>query len=154
MTKCLQTTRCIYDEEALDSDLSYSRSTSSSANASAKLIASASEFEKGGRKCPKVSGRKCLKHAYIRLDLHAVGRSKKGELPLKLLVMGDYSHGQNTLEPPGVDLICTMTGERYRRKSPLQNPNCLNDGRLFCTVIRPGPLQCILSGIGQLARIV
>jgi type VI secretion system protein ImpB len=33
----------------------------------------------------------------IKLDLHTGGASKKVELPLKLLVMGDYSHGQNTL---------------------------------------------------------
>ena len=33
----------------------------------------------------------------IKLDLHTGGASKKVELPLKLLVMGDYSNGQNTL---------------------------------------------------------
>ncbi|MDP9157440.1 MAG: type VI secretion system contractile sheath small subunit [Pseudomonadota bacterium] len=32
----------------------------------------------------------------IKLDLHTGGASKKVELPLKLLVMGDYSNGQNT----------------------------------------------------------
>lgn len=31
----------------------------------------------------------------IRLDLHTGGAQKKVELPLKLLVMGDYSNGQN-----------------------------------------------------------
>ncbi|AWH87222.1 MULTISPECIES: type VI secretion system contractile sheath small subunit [Limnobaculum] len=30
----------------------------------------------------------------IKLDLHTGGAQKKVELPLKLLVMGDYSHGQ------------------------------------------------------------
>ncbi|MHA7846343.1 type VI secretion system contractile sheath small subunit [Serratia sp. D1N4] len=30
----------------------------------------------------------------VRLDLHTGGAQKKVELPLKLLVMGDYSHGQ------------------------------------------------------------
>ncbi len=33
----------------------------------------------------------------IKLDLHTGGASKKVELPLKLLVMGDYSNGQNNL---------------------------------------------------------
>jgi type VI secretion system protein ImpB len=32
----------------------------------------------------------------IKLDLHTGGAQKKIELPLKLLVMGDYSNGQNT----------------------------------------------------------
>lgn len=32
----------------------------------------------------------------IKLDLHTGGAQKKVELPLKLLVMGDYSNGQNT----------------------------------------------------------
>src|SRR5471032_3401656 len=32
----------------------------------------------------------------IKLDLHTGGASKKVELPLKLLVMGDYSNGQDT----------------------------------------------------------
>ncbi|MHA3399638.1 type VI secretion system contractile sheath small subunit, partial [Yersinia pseudotuberculosis] len=30
----------------------------------------------------------------IKLDLHTGGAQKKMELPLKLLVMGDYSNGQ------------------------------------------------------------
>nr|WP_232036610.1 type VI secretion system contractile sheath small subunit [Pragia fontium] len=30
----------------------------------------------------------------IKLDLHTGGAQKKVELPLKILVMGDYSHGQ------------------------------------------------------------
>ncbi len=30
----------------------------------------------------------------IKLDLHTGGAQKKVELPLKLLVMGDYSNGQ------------------------------------------------------------
>ncbi|WP_350307329.1 type VI secretion system contractile sheath small subunit, partial [Photorhabdus viridis] len=30
----------------------------------------------------------------IKLDLHTGGAQKKVELPLKLLVMGNYSHGQ------------------------------------------------------------
>lgn len=30
----------------------------------------------------------------IKLDLHTGGAQKKVELPLKMLVMGDYSHGQ------------------------------------------------------------
>ncbi|MCT8354770.1 type VI secretion system contractile sheath small subunit, partial [Photorhabdus kayaii] len=30
----------------------------------------------------------------IKLDLHTGGAQKKVELPLKLLVMGDYSHGR------------------------------------------------------------
>ncbi len=33
----------------------------------------------------------------IKLDLHTGRASKKVELPLKLLVMGDYSNGQNSL---------------------------------------------------------
>lgn len=32
----------------------------------------------------------------IKLDLHTGGAQKKVELPLKLLVMGDYSNGQET----------------------------------------------------------
>ncbi|AQV93824.1 type VI secretion system-associated protein [Cupriavidus necator] len=32
----------------------------------------------------------------IKLDLHTGGAQKKVELPLKLLVMGDYSNGQDT----------------------------------------------------------
>ena len=32
----------------------------------------------------------------IKLDLHTGGAQKKVELPLKLLVMGDYSNGQST----------------------------------------------------------
>lgn len=32
----------------------------------------------------------------IKLDLHTGGAQKKVELPLKLLVMGDYSNGQTT----------------------------------------------------------
>jgi type VI secretion system protein ImpB len=32
----------------------------------------------------------------IKLDLHTGGAQKKVELPLKLLVMGDYSNGKNT----------------------------------------------------------
>lgn len=32
----------------------------------------------------------------IKLDLHTGGAQKKVELPLKLLVMGDYSHGQES----------------------------------------------------------
>lgn len=32
----------------------------------------------------------------IKLDLHTGGAHKKVELPLKLLAMGDYSHGQET----------------------------------------------------------
>jgi type VI secretion system protein ImpB len=32
----------------------------------------------------------------LKLDLHTGGAQKKVELPLKLLVMGDYSHGQDT----------------------------------------------------------
>lgn len=32
----------------------------------------------------------------IKLDLHTGGAQKKVELPLKLLVMGDYSHGGST----------------------------------------------------------
>jgi type VI secretion system protein ImpB len=32
----------------------------------------------------------------IKLDLHTGGAQKKMELPLKLLVLGDYSNGQNT----------------------------------------------------------
>jgi type VI secretion system protein ImpB len=32
----------------------------------------------------------------IKLDLHTGGTQKKVELPLKLLVMGDYSNGQDT----------------------------------------------------------
>jgi len=32
----------------------------------------------------------------IQLDLHTGGSQKKVELPLKLLVMGDYSNGQDT----------------------------------------------------------
>ncbi|WP_075181085.1 type VI secretion system contractile sheath small subunit, partial [Pantoea sp. 1.19] len=30
----------------------------------------------------------------LKLDLHTGGASKKTELPLKLLVTGDFSHGQ------------------------------------------------------------
>src|ERR1700710_2716 len=37
----------------------------------------------------------------IKLDLHTGGASKKVELPLKLLVMGDYSNGQNTFMRDG-----------------------------------------------------
>lgn len=33
----------------------------------------------------------------IKLDLHTGGAQKKVELPLKLLVMGDYSNGQSTV---------------------------------------------------------
>lgn len=33
----------------------------------------------------------------LKLDLHTGGASKKTELPLKLLVAGDFSHGQETL---------------------------------------------------------
>jgi type VI secretion system protein ImpB len=33
----------------------------------------------------------------IKLDLHTGGAQKKVELPLKLLVMGDYSNGQSAL---------------------------------------------------------
>lgn len=32
----------------------------------------------------------------LKLDLHTVGAHKKVELPLKLLVMGDFSNGQDT----------------------------------------------------------
>ena len=32
----------------------------------------------------------------LKLDLHTGGAQKKVELPLKLLVMGDYSNGQDT----------------------------------------------------------
>ncbi|MCZ4060565.1 type VI secretion system contractile sheath small subunit [Pantoea sp. LMR881] len=32
----------------------------------------------------------------LKLDLHTGGASKKTELPLKLLVAGDFSHGQQT----------------------------------------------------------
>ncbi|HDR2161418.1 TPA: type VI secretion system contractile sheath small subunit [Enterobacter cancerogenus] len=32
----------------------------------------------------------------LKLDLHTGGASKKTELPLKLLVTGDFSHGQET----------------------------------------------------------
>lgn len=32
----------------------------------------------------------------IQLDLHTGGAKKKVELPLKVLAMGDYSHGQNS----------------------------------------------------------
>ncbi|KTS36527.1 type VI secretion system contractile sheath small subunit [Pantoea dispersa] len=32
----------------------------------------------------------------LKLDLHTGGASKKTELPLKLLVAGDFSHGQTT----------------------------------------------------------
>ncbi|WP_367143810.1 type VI secretion system contractile sheath small subunit [Pantoea stewartii] len=32
----------------------------------------------------------------LKLDLHTGGASKKTELPLKLLVAGDFSHGQET----------------------------------------------------------
>ncbi len=34
----------------------------------------------------------------LQLDLHTGGASKKTELPLKLLVAGDFSHGQETLQ--------------------------------------------------------
>ena len=32
----------------------------------------------------------------LKLDLHTGGASKKTELPLKLLVVGDFSHGRET----------------------------------------------------------
>lgn len=34
----------------------------------------------------------------IKLDLHTGGAQKKMKLPLKLLVLGDYSNGQNTAQ--------------------------------------------------------
>jgi type VI secretion system protein ImpB len=38
----------------------------------------------------------------LKLDLHTGGASKKTELPLKLLVAGDFSHGQSPRHYPSV----------------------------------------------------
>ena len=41
----------------------------------------------------------------IKLDLHTGGAQKKVELPLKLLVMGDYSNGRETRALAELSLI-------------------------------------------------
>jgi type VI secretion system protein ImpB len=38
----------------------------------------------------------------LKLDLHTGGASKKTELPLKLLVAGDFSHGRSPRHYPSV----------------------------------------------------
>jgi hypothetical protein len=57
MTECLQMARCVCDEEAIDSDFSYSRSTSLSDTVFARLVVPTTRKPK----MEKQNGRKFLK---------------------------------------------------------------------------------------------
>ena len=55
----------------------------------------------------------------IKLDLHTGGAQKKVELPLKLLVMGDYSNGQEQRPRPTLPARTQQVADQPDVPSPL-----------------------------------